>query len=73
MSPELVLQFLAWNAEATARCETLSPAGAAPGNVRSLAPDASWSRSELLHNATCMLECKCRNTTMDLQTGMRCG
>ena len=36
VSPEQVLQFLAWNAEAVARCEVLSPAGAAPANIRSL-------------------------------------
>lgn len=45
MSPELVLQFLAWNAEATARCETLSPAGAAPGNVRSLFHSSTVQRA----------------------------
>ena len=45
MSPELVLQFLAWNAEATARCETLSPAGAAPGNIRSLFHSSTVQRA----------------------------
>ena len=45
MSPELVLQFLAWSAEATARCEALSPAGAAPGNVRSLFHSSTVQRA----------------------------
>ena len=45
VSPELVLQFLAWNAEAAARCEVLSPAGAAPGNVRSLFHSSTVQRA----------------------------
>ncbi len=45
ISPELVLQFLAWNAEAVARCEVLSPAGAAPANVRSLFHSSTVQRA----------------------------
>ncbi len=45
VSPEQVLQFLAWNGEAVARCEVLSPAGAAPANIRSLFHSSTVERA----------------------------
>ena len=45
ISPEMVLQFLAWNAESAARCGVLSPAGAAPANVRSLFHSSTVQRA----------------------------
>lgn len=45
VSPELVLQFLAWNGESAARCGVLSPAGAAPANVRSLFHSSTVQRA----------------------------
>lgn len=52
VSPELVLQFMAWNAEAVARCEVLSPAGAAHANVRALFHSSTVQRA----CAGCLLE-----------------
>lgn len=45
VSPELVMQFLAWNAESAGRCGVLSPAGAAPANVRSLFHSSTVQRA----------------------------
>ncbi len=45
VSPELVKQFLDWNAEAATRCEVLSPAGAAPANVRALFHSSTVQRA----------------------------
>ena len=52
VSPELVRQFLDWNAEAAGRCEVLSPAGAAPANVRALFHSSTAQRA----CAGCLLE-----------------
>jgi hypothetical protein len=52
VSPELVRQFLDWNAEAAGRCEVLSPAGAAPANVRALFHSSTVQRA----CAGCLLE-----------------
>ncbi len=52
ISPEMVMQFLAWNAEAAGRCGVLSPAGAAPANVRSLFHSSTVHRA----NSGCLLE-----------------
>ena len=70
MSPELVLQFLAWNAEATGRCETLSPAGAAPGNVRSLFHSSTVQRACpgcLLEQVRAAIQCQLRACMQELQ------
>ena len=67
MSPELVLQFLAWNAEATARCEALSPAGAAPGNVRSLFHSSTVQRA----CPGCLLEQVCAAPQRQPHAGMQ--
>ncbi|BDA40569.1 Exocyst complex component 5 [Coccomyxa sp. Obi] len=52
VSPELVRQFLDWNAEAAGRCEVLSPAGMAPANVRALFHSSTVQRA----CAGCLLE-----------------
>lgn len=52
LSPEAVAGFCASNAEAAERCEELSPAGALPGNVRSLFHSSTPQRASL----GCLLE-----------------
>ncbi|KAK9835004.1 hypothetical protein WJX81_003494 [Elliptochloris bilobata] len=52
LSPEAVAGFCACNAEAAERCEELSPAGALPGNVRSLFHSSTPQRASL----GCLLE-----------------
>ena len=53
ISPEMVMQFLAWNAEAAGRCGVLSPAGAAPAKRPLSLP--------LLHSAPRQLRLPARN------------
>jgi hypothetical protein len=52
LSPEAVAGFCACNAEAVERCEELSPAGALPGNVRSLFHSSTPQRA----SPGCLLE-----------------
>ena len=52
LSPEAVAGFCASNAEAAERCQELSPAGALPGNVRSLFHSSTPQRASL----GCLLE-----------------